>query len=109
MFLKYVLGHRKHLGAAEPSFIWNIIYNGDGFFCQKTNVKIHFISPLDAKKDASMPKNGGRLKGKENESWLETYIFVFFRSFTFLNEVVEFETNIVFLWSLACTILKVQQ
>ena len=61
------------------------------------------------KKYASMPKNGGRLKGKENESWLETYIFLSFRSFSFLNEVVEFETNIVFLWSLACTILKVQQ
>ena len=68
MFLKYVLGHRKYLGAAVPSFIWYIFYNSDGFFCQKTNVKIHFILPLDAKKDASMPKNGGRLKGKENES-----------------------------------------
>ena len=108
MFLKYGLGHRKHLGAAEPSFIWYIFYNSDGFFCQKAIVKIHFILPLDAK-EKMHPKNGGRLKGKENESWLETYIFVFFRSFTFLNEVVEFETNIVFLWSLACTILKVQQ
>jgi len=56
-----------------------------------------------------MPKNGGRLKWKENESWLEKYIFLSFRSFTFLNEVVEFETNIVFLWCLTCTILKVQQ
>ena len=56
MFLKYVLGRRKHLGAAEPSFIWNIIYNSDGFFCQRANVKIHFILPLDAKKDASMAK-----------------------------------------------------
>ena len=59
MFLKYVFGHlysRKYLEAAEPSFIWYIIYNSDGSFCQKTNVKIHFISPLDAKTDASMPK-----------------------------------------------------
>ena len=56
MFLKYVLGHRKYLGAAEPSYIWYIFYNGYGSFCQKkTNVKIHFISPLDAK-NASMPK-----------------------------------------------------
>ena len=64
---------------------------------------------MDAKNNASMPKNGGRLKWKENESWLEKYIFLSFRSFTFLNEVVEFETNIVFLWCLTCTILKVQQ
>ena len=55
MFLKYVLGHKEYLEAAEPSFIWYIIYNSYGSFCQK-NAKIHFISPLDAKKDASMPK-----------------------------------------------------
>ena len=78
-------------------------------FVKKQILKYILFHHWMQKKDASMPKNGGRLKGEENESWLDTYIFVFFRSFTFLNEVVEFETNIVFLWSLACTILKVQQ
>ena len=67
MFLEYVLGHRKYLGAAEPSFIWYIFYNSDGFFCQK-NVKYILFHHWMQKKRCINAKNGGRLKGKENES-----------------------------------------